>query len=152
VTVPIDALVDSGASARVYVEHGEGVFEPREVETGWRVGELVEIRHGVQPGERVVVSATFLVDSESRLKSPASSPSPAPATGKPAAMPGRMAAATTVSDPNCGMPVDTAKATATGDTLTYRGATYYFCSRQCKQAFQNKRAGAASAPQGDGDD
>jgi len=152
VTVPLDALVDSGASARVYVEHGEGVFEPREVETGWRVGELVEIRHGVQPGERVVVSATFLVDSESRLKSPASSPSPAPATGKPAAMPGRMAAATTVSDPNCGMPVDTAKATATGDTLTYRGATYYFCSRQCKHAFQNKRAGAASAPQGDGDD
>ncbi len=72
VTVPLDALVDSGARARVYVERGEGVFEPREVETGWRFGERVEIRHGVQPGERVVVAATFLVDSESRLKAPSS--------------------------------------------------------------------------------
>ncbi len=48
VTVPLDALVDSGARARVYVEHGAGVFEPREVETGWRAGERVEIRHGVR--------------------------------------------------------------------------------------------------------
>ena len=70
VTVPLDALVDSGEKARVYVEHGEGVFEPREVEAGWRTGDRVEILHGVQPGERVVVAATFLVDSESRLKSP----------------------------------------------------------------------------------
>jgi hypothetical protein len=71
VTVPLDALVDSGAHARVYVERGEGVFEPREVETGWRFGERVEILRGVKPGERVVAAATFLVDSESRLKSPA---------------------------------------------------------------------------------
>jgi len=70
VTVPLDALVDSGEKARVYVEHGEGVFEPREVEAGWRTGDRVEILHGVQTGEHVVVSATFLVDSESRLKSP----------------------------------------------------------------------------------
>ena len=69
VTVPLDALVDSGENARVYVEHGEGVFEPREVEAGWRTEDRVEILHGVQPGERVVVAATFLVDSESRLKS-----------------------------------------------------------------------------------
>ncbi len=68
VTVPADAVIDSGASARVYVEHGEGVFEPRQVETGWRSGERIEILHGLQPGERVVTAATFLVDSESRLK------------------------------------------------------------------------------------
>jgi multidrug efflux pump subunit AcrA (membrane-fusion protein) len=71
VTVPIDAVVDSGARARVYVEHGDGVFEPRQVETGWRSGERVEILHGLQPGERVVAAATFLVDSESRLKASA---------------------------------------------------------------------------------
>jgi Cu(I)/Ag(I) efflux system membrane fusion protein len=70
VTVPLDAVIDSGESARVYVERGEGIFEPRQVETGWRTGDLVEILHGLAPGERVVVSATFLVDSESRLKSP----------------------------------------------------------------------------------
>jgi len=70
VTVPLDAVIDSGESARVYVERGEGIFEPRQVQTGWRTGDRVEILHGVQPGEHVVVSATFLVDSESRLKSP----------------------------------------------------------------------------------
>jgi membrane fusion protein, copper/silver efflux system len=74
VTVPLDALVDSGERARVYVEHGEGIFEPREVKTGWRFGERVEIVQGVKPGERVVVGATFLVDSESRLKTPAVGP------------------------------------------------------------------------------
>jgi Cu(I)/Ag(I) efflux system membrane fusion protein len=71
VTVPADALVDTGARTRVYVESSEGVFEPREVETGWRSGDQVEIRQGIRPGELVVVAATFLVDSESRLKSPA---------------------------------------------------------------------------------
>ena len=70
VTVPLDAVIDSGETARVYVERGEGIFEPRQVETGWRTGDLVEILHGLAPGEHVVVSATFLVDSESRLKSP----------------------------------------------------------------------------------
>jgi membrane fusion protein, copper/silver efflux system len=80
VTVPLDAVVDSGEKARVYVENGEGVFEPRQVETGWRTEDRVEILRGVQPGERVVAAATFLVDSESRLKSPdvaMSKPTPA---------------------------------------------------------------------------
>ena len=139
VTVPLDALIDSGAHARVYVERGEGVFEPREVETGWRSGERVEIRQGVQPGERVVVAATFLVDSESRLKTPASGSEPAPTTGRPAAMPPPVAAANTVRDPTCGMQVDPAKAAASGNTFAYRGTTYYFCSKECKQKFQNDR-------------
>jgi Cu(I)/Ag(I) efflux system membrane fusion protein len=86
VTVPVDALIDSGAHARVYVEHGEGIFEPREVETGWRFGERVQILRGVLPGERVVVAATFLVDSESRLKTPASAPAPSRTRDRPAAM------------------------------------------------------------------
>jgi Cu(I)/Ag(I) efflux system membrane fusion protein len=86
VTVPLDALVDSGAHARVYVEHSKGIFEPREVETGWRFGERVEILRGVLPGERVVVEATFLVDSESRLKTPASRPVPERTTDRPTSM------------------------------------------------------------------
>ena len=68
VTVPLDALVDSGVHSRVYVQYGEDVFAPREVQTGWRTADQVEIRQGVAPGERVVVAATFLVDSESRLR------------------------------------------------------------------------------------
>jgi YHS domain-containing protein len=148
ITVPLDALVDSGDRARVYVERGEGIFEPREVETGWRFGERVEIRRGVQPGERVVVAATFLVDSESRLKTPASAPAPARTTAKPASMPGPIATAKTVRDPSCGMTVDPAKAVASGNTLAYNGSTYYFCSSKCKQAFQNDSPGSASRRQG----
>jgi Cu(I)/Ag(I) efflux system membrane fusion protein len=93
VTVPLDALIDSGARSRVYVEHGEGIFEPREVETGWRFGERVEILRGVQPGERVVVEATFLVDSESRLKTPAFGPAPARTMDRPASVPAHLRAA-----------------------------------------------------------
>ncbi|MGB7844894.1 MAG: efflux RND transporter periplasmic adaptor subunit [Candidatus Acidiferrum sp.] len=147
ITVPVDALVDSGARRRVYVEHGEGVFEPRDVETGWRYGEQVEIRKGVQPGERVIVSATFLVDSESRLKSAASSaaaPAPAHTADGAAAESGHRAVAKTVIDPTCGMAVDAAKSAESGNKLTYHGATYYFCSQKCKEKFQNKSALTAS--------
>ena len=150
VTVPLDALVDSGARSLVYVEHGGSTFEPRPVETGWRFGERIEILRGVQPGERVVVAATFLVDSESRLKTPVSPP--AAATAKPAAMPKHMAAARTVTDPSCGMKVDPAKAAASGNTLVFRGATYYFCSRECKEKFQSGAAAAGGERSGVGGD
>ena len=49
VTVPLDALVDSGARLCVYFEQGEGIFESRNVETGRRFDERVEILQGVQP-------------------------------------------------------------------------------------------------------
>jgi len=151
ITVPVDALVDSGTHTRIYVEHGEGVFEPREVETGWRFGEQVEILHGVQPGERVVAAATFLVDSESRLKTP-SSGRPAWPKDRPPAPTAHTAAAKTVKDPNCGKTVDPVKAAESGNTFAYRGVTYYFCSTQCKKAFQKDPVGAASRRQGDDDD
>jgi Cu(I)/Ag(I) efflux system membrane fusion protein len=101
VTVPLDALVDSGAHARVYVEHGEGVFEPREVETGWRFGERVEILRGVEPGERVVAAATFLVDSESRLKTPSVEAPPVSAPDRAVALPEHVAVAKAVPVPGC---------------------------------------------------
>ena len=68
IAVPVDALLDGGLSQRVYVERGDGAFEPREVETGWRFGDRVEIVRGLVEGDRVVVSGTFLLDSESRLR------------------------------------------------------------------------------------
>jgi Cu(I)/Ag(I) efflux system membrane fusion protein len=66
--VPADAIVDSGLRKTVFVDRGNGVFEPRLVETGWRVGDDVEVRKGLMPGERIVISGTFFVDSESRMK------------------------------------------------------------------------------------
>ena len=67
-TVPSDALLDSGNSKRVFIQTAPGRFEPRVVETGWRLNERVQIVKGLHEGETVVSSGTFLVDSESRLQ------------------------------------------------------------------------------------
>jgi membrane fusion protein, copper/silver efflux system len=66
--VPADAIVDSGLRKTVFVDRGNGSFEPRLVETGWRVGDDVEVTKGLESGERIVVSGTFFIDSESRMK------------------------------------------------------------------------------------
>lgn len=68
-TVPVDAVLDSGTRKVVFVDHGDGNLEPRTVETGDRTGDRIEIRKGLKPGERIVISGTFLIDSESQLRS-----------------------------------------------------------------------------------
>ena len=71
-TVPSDAVLDSGLKKTVFVDRGNGNLEPRLVQTGERSGDGVQIIDGLRPGERIVTSGTFLVDSESQLKSAAS--------------------------------------------------------------------------------
>lgn len=71
-SVPAEAVLDSGLRKTVYVDRGDGYLEPRSVETGDRIGERIEILSGLKAGERVVTSGNFLVDSESRLRSAAS--------------------------------------------------------------------------------
>jgi|SRR5271165_4544473 len=66
-TVPVDAIVDSGMSRRVFVRTEDSLFSPRVVRTGWEVGDRVQILDGLKEGEEVVSSGTFLIDSESRL-------------------------------------------------------------------------------------
>jgi Cu(I)/Ag(I) efflux system membrane fusion protein len=66
--VPADSIVDSGLRKTVFVDHGNGYLEPRLVETGRRLGDEVEVTKGLVPGERIVISGTFLIDSESRMK------------------------------------------------------------------------------------
>jgi membrane fusion protein, copper/silver efflux system len=66
--VPADAVVLSGLSAHVFVERGAGVFEPRDVQIGRRHGDRIAIVTGLEPGERIALSGTFLLDSESRMK------------------------------------------------------------------------------------
>ncbi|MCF8142534.1 MAG: efflux RND transporter periplasmic adaptor subunit [Deltaproteobacteria bacterium] len=68
ITVPADAVLDSGRRKIVFIALGEGYFEPREVVTGWQFGDRVEIVKGIAPGEQIVVSGNFLIDSESRMK------------------------------------------------------------------------------------
>jgi multidrug efflux pump subunit AcrA (membrane-fusion protein) len=87
ITVPDEAVLDSGVRKVVFVHAGEGRFEPREVTTGTRAGGRYEIVNGVAEGESVASSANFLLDSESRLRaaiSAASSPqqnNPPPSEG-----------------------------------------------------------------------
>jgi membrane fusion protein, copper/silver efflux system len=66
--VPADAIVDSGLRKTVFVDRGNGRFEPRLIETGWRIGDEVAVTKGLEAGERIVISGTFFVDSESRMK------------------------------------------------------------------------------------
>jgi RND family efflux transporter MFP subunit len=86
-SIPVDALLDGGTDQRVFVDAGNGYFEPRAVRTGWRFNNRVEILSGLSEGERVVIAGTFLVDSESRLKNVASDPSRTPATLKSGGQP-----------------------------------------------------------------
>lgn len=66
--VPDSALIDTGTRQIVFVEASPGQFEPREVTVGPRSAGQVVVNAGLTAGERVAVSATFLLDSESRLR------------------------------------------------------------------------------------
>lgn len=66
--VPEEAVLDTGTRQVVYVDRGEGYFEPREVKTGVKAEGMQEILSGLKRGERVASSAIFLIDSEAQLK------------------------------------------------------------------------------------
>jgi Cu(I)/Ag(I) efflux system membrane fusion protein len=66
--LPDDAVLDSGRRRLVYVEKEAGSFEPRNVGVGLRSDGMIEIISGLKEGERVASAATFLIDSEARLK------------------------------------------------------------------------------------
>ncbi len=90
ILVPMDAVLDAGTQKVAFVALGEGRFQPREVATGIRVGDQIEILSGLKSGEEVITRANFLVDSESRLqaalagltqKGPPATPVAAPPSG-----------------------------------------------------------------------
>lgn len=66
--IPDDAVIDTGTRQIVYVDKGEGNFEPREVMLGIRAEGFREVLKGLKAGERVASAATFLIDSEAQLK------------------------------------------------------------------------------------
>ena len=67
VIVPTSAVIDSGLQKTVFVETAPGKLEPRDVETGARSGDSIQIVRGVAAGERVATRANFLLDAESRI-------------------------------------------------------------------------------------
>jgi len=68
VTVPEDAVIDTGLRQVVFVETEPGIFQPREVEVGIRGAGRAVIFSGIGEGERVATRANFLLDSESKLR------------------------------------------------------------------------------------
>jgi RND family efflux transporter MFP subunit len=121
ITVPADAVLDSGRRKTVFVAHDNGFFEPRTVVTGWHFGDRVEIVEGLMPQEQIVISGNFLIDSESRMKLAA-----AGLYGIPE------------KDPICGPEVYPSRARAAGLTSTFGGKTYYFYTKDCKDQFDRE--------------
>jgi RND family efflux transporter MFP subunit len=68
IVVPDSAVMDSGTRQVVFVDKGEGRFEPREVKAGVRSEGKTQVLSGLNAQDRVVVRANFLLDSESRLR------------------------------------------------------------------------------------
>jgi len=116
--VPVTAVLDAGLRQTVFVARGNGSFEPRVVTTGERSNEEIQILRGLMPGERIVVSGNFLLDSESRMRFAA-----AGIHGNPSL------------DPVCGMTVDETRARAEGRTFVHQGVTYLFCNDGCQEKF-----------------
>ncbi|MDP3720116.1 MAG: efflux RND transporter periplasmic adaptor subunit [Acidobacteriota bacterium] len=104
ITVPRDAVVDTGVQQHVFVATGDR-YEPRAVTLGVQLADRVEIRTGLQEGEQVVAAGVFLLDSESRLRATGGggghSGHGAPATAKTPAPPATTPK-TPAADPHAG--------------------------------------------------
>lgn len=66
--LPDEAVIDTGVRKVVFVARDDRTFEPRDVKLGARVEDYYQVLEGLAEGEKVVVSAQFLLDSESQLK------------------------------------------------------------------------------------
>jgi RND family efflux transporter MFP subunit len=116
--VPSESVLDSGLRKTVFVARGNGYFEPRTIQAGWRLGDYVQVLQGLMPGEPIVVSGNFLLDSESRMKLAAAGVHGAPKI-----------------DPVCGMAVDEVAARAVARLSVHEGQCFFFCNDGCKQQF-----------------
>jgi len=140
-TVPQEAVLDSGRQKIVYVETADDVFEPRAVETGNAQGDRIIVLHGLEEGDRVVTSGNFLIDSESRIRS-----------GKVVSNSSKNELASN-RDPVCGMQLDAKHAHDGSHTAKYEGETFSFCSEKCQKKFEQdpakyagEKVGSAAIP------
>ena len=84
VHVPAEAVVMTGERNLIYVVGADGALDPKVVVLGVRAGDQIQVLSGVRPGDRIVSSANFLVDAESRLSAGGSSMVGMPGMGEPA--------------------------------------------------------------------
>jgi len=81
--VPASAVMDTGTRSIAFVDKGDGYFEPRDLKIGLRLPDSYEVLDGLKPGEKVLTSANFFVDSESKLKAALAAMAGNPATPEP---------------------------------------------------------------------
>ena len=67
-TVPLSAVLPTGARNLVFVDRGGGKLEPRDVELGGKFGDNLVVLRGLGEGDRVVASANFLIDAEAKVQ------------------------------------------------------------------------------------
>lgn len=94
VVIPASGVLQTGTRQIVFLDHGEGSLEPRDVQLGPRVDDKFIVEKGLKAGERIVTSANFLIDSESQLEAALGAFAPAAPAG------GSAAAATTAGRPS----------------------------------------------------
>ncbi len=82
--IPASAVLQSGSRAIAFIDHGDGNLEPREIETGPQVDDSIVVLKGLKPGDRIVSSANFLVDSEAQLQAAMGSFNPPQQNATPA--------------------------------------------------------------------
>jgi Cu(I)/Ag(I) efflux system membrane fusion protein/cobalt-zinc-cadmium efflux system membrane fusion protein len=66
--IPASAVLQAGTRAIAFIDHGNGNLEPRTIQTGPQLDDSIVVLGGLKPGDRVVSSANFLVDSEAQLQ------------------------------------------------------------------------------------
>ncbi|HKO11200.1 MAG TPA: FixH family protein [Acidobacteriaceae bacterium] len=67
--IPTSGVLQAGTRQIAFIDHGQGNLEPREIQTGPQLDDSVVVLKGLHPGDRIVSSANFLVDSEAQLQS-----------------------------------------------------------------------------------
>jgi Cu(I)/Ag(I) efflux system membrane fusion protein len=73
ITVPSEAVILTGERSIVWIEKEKGKFEMREIKTGYKINGKYQVLSGLREGERIVSEGTYLIDSESQLRSGKSS-------------------------------------------------------------------------------
>jgi Cu(I)/Ag(I) efflux system membrane fusion protein len=67
-TIPVSAVMPTGQRTLVFVDKAAGKLEPRAIQLGRKFGDIYEVLSGLKEGERVVASANFLIDAESKVQ------------------------------------------------------------------------------------
>jgi Cu(I)/Ag(I) efflux system membrane fusion protein len=138
-SVPAEAVLDTGMRKIVYVEMSDGVFEPRPVEIENTYGDRVTLARGVAEGDRIAVAGNFLLDSESRMR--ATTPT---ATGLQSEVKTAVQREA-LHDPVCRMTLSHRDPNL---AERYHGETFSFCSESCRKKFRDdprRYAGEKSA-------